>query len=142
MGCDRIVSGNRGFNKVDREAMGSMPQMSVPAFVEKKKRGEKIAMLTAYDYTVANLLEAAGVDGLLVGDSLGMVVQGRETTLPVTLDQMIYHAEMVSRGAPSSLVVVDLPFPAQFVGTEKLIANASRVLKESTAQAEIGRAHV
>ena len=70
MGCDRIVSGKRGFNKVDREAMGSMPQMSVPAFVEKKKRGEKIAMLTAYDYTVAKLLEAAGVDGLLVGDSL------------------------------------------------------------------------
>ena len=135
MGCDRVVSCRRGFNKVDREAMGSMPQMSVPAFVEKKKRGEKIAMLTAYDYTVAKLLEAAGVDGLLVGDSLGMVVQGRENTLPVTLDQMIYHAEMVSRGAPSSLVVVDLPFPAQFVGIEKLIANAARVLKESAAQA-------
>ena len=72
---------------------------------------------------------------MLVGDSLGMVVQGRENTLPVTLDQMIYHAEMVRRGAPSSLVVVDLPFPAQFLGTETLIANAARVLKESAAQA-------
>ena len=112
-----------------------MSHMSVPAFVEKKKRGEKIAMLTAYDYMVAKLLEAAGVDGLLVGDSLGMVVQGRENTLPVTLEQMIYHAEMVCRGAPSSLVVVDLPFPAQFLGIEKTVANAAQVLKESAAQA-------
>ena len=93
--------------------------MNIPNFVDKKKRGEKITMLTAYDYTMASLLDKAGVDGLLVGDSLGMVVQGKENTLPVTLEEMIYHAEMVARGAPSSLVVVDLPFPAQYLGLEK-----------------------
>ena len=120
-----------------------MPTMNIPNFVDKKQRGEKITMLTAYDYVMAKLLEAAGVDGLLVGDSLGMVVQGRENTLPGTLDQMIYHAEMVARGAPSSLVVVDLPFPAQYVGVEKTIENAAKVLKESSAQAvklEVGAA--
>ena len=112
-----------------------MPSMSIPKFVEKKERGEKITMLTAYDYTMARLLDSAGVDGLLVGDSLGMVVQGKENTLPVTLDEMIYHAEMVARGATASLVVVDLPFPAQYVGIEKTIESAARVLKESSAQA-------
>ena len=112
-----------------------MPSMSIPNFVEKKERGEKITMLTAYDYTMARLLDSAGVDGLLVGDSLGMVVQGKENTLPVTLDEMIYHAEMVARGANSSLVVVDLPFPAQHAGIEKTIENVARVLKESSAQA-------
>ena len=112
-----------------------MPRTSIPAFVEKKKRGEKITMLTAYDYTMAGLIEAAGVDGLLVGDSLGMVVQGRENTLAVTLEEMIYHAEMVCRGAASSLVVVDLPFPAQFRGIEKTIEDSAKILKESAAQA-------
>ena len=68
-----------------------MPQMSVPAFVEKKKRGEKIAMLTAYDYSFARCFDEAGVDVLLVGDSLGNVVQGYDTTLNVTLDEMVYH---------------------------------------------------
>ena len=92
-------------------------------------------MLTAYDYTMARLLETAGVDGLLVGDSLGMVVQGRKNTLPVTLEEIIYHAEMVARGASSSLVVVDLPFPAQYLGIENTIENAARILKESAAQA-------
>ena len=112
-----------------------MPAMNIPNFVDKKKRGEKITMLTAYDYTMASLLDKAGVDGLLVGDSLGMVVQGKENTLPVTLEEMIYHAEMVARGAPSSLVVVDLPFPAQYLGLEKTIENAAKVLKKSSAQA-------
>ena len=112
-----------------------MPTVSIPNFVAKKKQGEKITMLTAYDFTMARLLDTAGVDGLLVGDSLGMVVQGKENTLPVTLEEIIYHAEMVARGAGSSLVVVDLPFPAQYVGVEKTIENAARVLKESLAQA-------
>ena len=112
-----------------------MPSISIPNFVAKKERGEKITMLTAYDYTMARLLNTAGVDGLLVGDSLGMVIQGKENTLPVTLEEMIYHAEMVARGGGSSLVVVDLPFPAQYVGVEKTIENAARVLKESSAQA-------
>ena len=112
-----------------------MPSTNIPFFIEKKKRGEKITMLTAYDYTMARLLETAGVDGLLVGDSLGMVVQGRKNTLPVTLEEIIYHAEMVARGASSSLVVVDLPFPAQYLGIENTIGNAARILKESAAQA-------
>ena len=105
-------------------------RMSIPKFVEKKERGEKITMLTAYDYTMARLLDSAGVDGLLVGDSLGMVVQGKENTLPVSLDEMIYHAEMVARGANSSLVVVDLPFPGQYAGIEKTIEKSVKWFRD------------
>ena len=112
-----------------------MSRMTIPEFTAMKSAGEKITMLTAYDYTMAKLLDAAGVDGLLIGDSLGMVVQGHENTLPVTLDEMIYHAEMVARGASSAIVVVDLPFPGHFLGNEKTIENAARILKETDAQA-------
>ena len=76
-------------------------------------------MLTAYDYTMASLLDSAGVDTLLVGDSMAMVVQGHETTLPVTLDEIIYHAEMVGRAAQHALVIVDLPFPINHQGVYK-----------------------
>src|SRR5438876_8512684 len=95
--------------------------VTVPRFVEAKKRGRKLSVLTAYDYLWAGLLDAAGVDAILVGDSLGMVVQGKATTLPVTLEEMIYHAEMVVRAVKRALVVVDMPFltfhvsPAQAV---------------------------
>src|SRR5450432_3259751 len=84
--------------------------VTITDFARWKEQGRKISILTAYDFTTAQLLDAAGVDCLLVGDSLGMVVQGRETTLHVTLDQMIYHTEMVARGASRALVVGDLPF--------------------------------
>ena len=86
------------------------PRMTVPEFVRRKGSSRKLAVVTAYDFVWASLLEAAGVDALLVGDTLGMVVQGRDTTLPVTLDQMIYHGEMVARAAKRALVIVDLPF--------------------------------
>ena len=110
-------------------------RMTVPKFTARKAAGRKISMLTAYDYPTAKLLDSAGVDGILVGDSLGMVVQGHLTTLPVTLDQMIYHAEMVGRAVRHALVVVDMPFPSFHLGTYKAIENAGRILKETRCQA-------
>ncbi len=85
--------------------------MTVPKFTALKRGGQKITMLTAYDYAMARLLDAAGIEGILVGDTLSMVVQGHANTLPVTLDEMIYHAEMVGRAVERALLVVDLPFP-------------------------------
>lgn len=100
-----------------------------------KAEGRKISMLTAYDYTMAALLDATGIEGILVGDSMSMVVQGHENTLPVTLDQMIYHAEMVGRAVQHALVVVDMPFPTYHLGVHKAIENAGRILKETRCQA-------
>src|SRR5688572_13125616 len=94
-------------------ALSSMPRserVTVPDFQEKKQRGEKIAVLTAYDATMARLLDRAGVDALLVGDSVGMVVLGHESTIPVTLDEMVHHTRAVSRGAQRALVIADMPF--------------------------------
>jgi len=96
---------------------------------------QPLAMLTAYDFPTAQMLDAAGVDCLLVGDSLAMVVQGHETTLPVTLDQMIYHAEMVGRAARRALVVVDLPFPEGQLSIDRTLTSAARILKETRCQA-------
>jgi 3-methyl-2-oxobutanoate hydroxymethyltransferase len=109
--------------------------MTVPLFQAAKGRPEPLSMLTAYDHLWAGLLDEAGVDSILVGDSLAMVVQGRTTTLPVTLDQMIYHAEMVCRAVRSALVIVDLPFMTFHASTEDAIRSAGRVLKETGAQA-------
>ncbi len=100
-----------------------------------KQQGRKISVLTAYDFTTARLLDEAGVDCLLVGDTLGMVVQGWDTTLRVTLDQMIYHVEMVARAARRALVVADLPFLSYQASPEQAILSAGRVLKETQAQA-------
>ena len=97
--------------------------------------GEAISMLTAYDYPTAVVLDEAGIDILLVGDSLAMVVQGHETTLPVTMDQMIYHAEMVGRGAKRAMVVVDLPFPEGQLEIERSVRASARVLKETNCHA-------
>lgn len=91
-------------------------------------------MLTAYDYTMASMLDDAGVDSILVGDSMAMVVQGHDTTLPVTLDEMIYHAEMVGRAVKRALTIVDLPFPTNHLGVHKTIEMAGRVLKETGCQ--------
>ncbi|WP_417730135.1 3-methyl-2-oxobutanoate hydroxymethyltransferase [Rosistilla oblonga] len=98
-------------------------------------KGERIAMLTAYDFPTARLLDEAGIDVLLVGDSLAMVVQGHETTLPVTLDQIIYHAEMVGRAARRALVVVDLPFPEGQLEVGRTLAAGARILKETRCRA-------
>jgi 3-methyl-2-oxobutanoate hydroxymethyltransferase len=100
-----------------------------------KRRGERITMLTAYDYPTAQLLDSAGIDCLLVGDSLGMVVQGHKTTIPVTLEQMIYHGELVVRGARRAMVVIDLPFPVGQVGILHTLECAARVMKETQCHA-------
>ncbi|MCA9187998.1 MAG: 3-methyl-2-oxobutanoate hydroxymethyltransferase [Pirellulaceae bacterium] len=110
-------------------------RLTVPAFQAMKRRGQKIAVLTAYDFSTALMLDQAGVDGILVGDSLSMVVQGHENTLPVTLDEMIYHAKMVGRAVQRALVVVDMPFPTYQLGAIRAIENAARILKETHCQA-------
>jgi len=109
--------------------------LSVPRFRDARQRGEKLAMVTAYDALWASLFDAAGVDAILVGDTVGMVVQGHTTTLPVTLDQMIYHAEMVVRGTQRALVIVDLPFMTYQVSPQQALESAGRILKESGAPA-------
>jgi len=106
-----------------------------PDFARMKAEGRKIAVLTAYDHTMARLLDAAGVDCLLVGDTLGMVVQGRDSTLGVTMDQMVYHVEMVARAASRALVVADLPFGSYQASGEQAMASAARFLKETQCQA-------
>lgn len=117
-------------------AKSSLPQrITVPDFSGMKGKDRRITMLTAYDFTMAQLLDAAGIEGILVGDSMSMVVQGHGNTLPVTLDEMIYHAEMVGRAVERALVVVDMPFPSYHLGTHKSIENAGRILKEARCQA-------
>src|SRR5205085_1563135 len=100
-----------------------------------KTQGVKITMLTAYDYTFAGLVDAAGIDVILVGDSLGMVMLGYDTTLPVTMDQMVHHTLAVTRGARRALVVADMPFGSYQVSVEDAMRNATRLLKEANAQA-------
>lgn len=112
-----------------------VPQLTVPRFSAMKAEGRKITVLTAYDYTTARLVDACGVEGILVGDSLSMVVQGHANTLPVSLDEMIYHGEMVGRAVRHALVIVDMPFPSFHLGVHKAIENAGRILKETRCQA-------
>lgn len=103
--------------------------------LERKQQGIAIVALTAYDYVSAKLLDRAGVDLLLVGDSLGMVVLGYETTLPLTLDEMIHHAKAVRRGIEKALMVVDLPFLTYQESPQQAMHSAGRILKETGAQA-------
>lgn len=110
-------------------------RVTIRDFVAMKERGERIAMLTAYDYLTAGLLDQSGVDCVLVGDSLGQVFVGEDSTLPVTLDQMIYHARAVRRGLGRALLVVDMPYMTYQVSAEEAIRNCGRVLQESGAQA-------
>jgi 3-methyl-2-oxobutanoate hydroxymethyltransferase len=109
--------------------------VTVPDFLAAKNRGVRLTMLTAYDYTMARLLDAAGVDGLLVGDSLGMVVQGHEHSLGVTLEDVIYHTKMVARGIRHALLVADLPFMTYQVSPQQALENAGRLVKEGGAHA-------
>lgn len=102
---------------------------------EMKRRGEKISMLTAYDYSSAKILDEAGIDVLLVGDSASNVMAGNVTTLPITLDQMIYHAKSVMKGTKRALVVVDLPFGSYQGNSKEALASAVRIMKESHAEA-------
>ncbi len=109
--------------------------MTVPEFRATKERGDKLAVVTAYDYTSARLTDEAGVDAILVGDSLGMVVQGHPTSLPVTLHDMIYHTRCVVRGARRALVVADLPFLTYQVSPRQAVRSAGRLMKEAGAHA-------
>ena len=102
---------------------------------EMKAIGEKIAMLTAYDYTMAGILDKAGIDVILVGDSVSNVIAGHETTLPITLDQMIYHASSVVRGVKRALVIVDLPFGTYQADSKEALRSAIRIMKEAGAHA-------
>lgn len=115
----------------------------VPDLAAMKRRGEKITVLTAYDATMARLLDSAGIDVLLVGDSVGMVVMGYETTVPVTLDMMVHHASAVSRGSSRALVIVDMPFLTYRIDPAETLRNAGRLIQEGGAAAvklEGGRA--
>ena len=110
-------------------------RITAPSLQRKKQRGEPITMLTAYDFTFSRIFDAAGIDVLLVGDSLGNVVQGQDTTLPVSLDEMIYHTRLVARGASRALVVADLPFGSYQISSEDALRSAVRCVKEGAAQA-------
>lgn len=112
-----------------------MARMTVATLKEKKVRQEKITMVTAYDFPSAQLVEEAGIDMILVGDSLGMVILGYDTTLPVTMNDMVYHTKAVTRGAPNTFVVGDMPFLSYHRSLDEAIANAGRFLQEAGAQA-------
>jgi len=109
--------------------------VTAPGLVKMKADGQKITMLTAYDWQLAGVVDAAGVDGILVGDSVAMVVQGLDSTLSVTMDQMIYHTQMVARAARRALVVGDMPFMSYQASAEQAVLNAGRFLKEAGAGA-------
>ena len=106
---------------------------TIRKLAEMKRNGEKIPMVTAYDYTAARIAEAAGIPIILVGDSLGMVVLGHDSTIPVTMDDMVRHTRMVSRGASDALIVADLPFMAYQVDANEAMRNAGRLMQEGGA---------
>tara|TARA_R110000868_G_scaffold3811_3_gene23451 strand:- start:3699 stop:4517 length:819 start_codon:yes stop_codon:yes gene_type:complete len=110
-------------------------RVTVKSLVDMKKNGEKISMLTAYDYSMAKIVDAANVDVILVGDSASNVMAGHETTLPITLDQMIYHASSVIRAVNRALVVVDIPFGSYQSDPKEALRSAIRIMKESGAHA-------
>ncbi len=112
-----------------------MAKITVLDLYKKKAEAKKITMLTAYDFPTAQIVDQAGIDVILVGDSLGMVVQGLGSTLPVTMEEMLYHTKLVSRAARSSMVVGDLPFLSYQAGIEEAVRNAGRFLKEAGAEA-------
>ena len=109
----------------------ALKKITTRSFALKKKRGEKLTMLTAYDYPTALAMDLAGIDSILVGDSLGMVVLGYETTLPVTMEDMLHHCKAVSRGARHALLIGDMPFMSYQVSVEQAVSNAGRFLQEA-----------
>ncbi|GKX66628.1 3-methyl-2-oxobutanoate hydroxymethyltransferase [Inconstantimicrobium mannanitabidum] len=108
---------------------------TVLTFKQSKIDGKKLTMLTAYDYSMAKIIDESGVDGILIGDSLGMVVKGEEDTLSVTVEEIIYHTKAVKRGAKNALIVADMPFLSYHVSKEQAILNAGRLVKEGGANA-------
>lgn len=112
-----------------------MRKVTTHRLIEMKQRGEKISMLTSYDYTIAGIVDRAGVDAILIGDSASNVMAGNVTTLPITMDQMIYHARSVVRAVKRALVVCDMPFGSYQVNASDGVANAIRIMKESGCDA-------
>ncbi|MDQ7787483.1 MAG: 3-methyl-2-oxobutanoate hydroxymethyltransferase [Thermodesulfovibrionales bacterium] len=110
-----------------------MQKITIQDFLKKKREKQKITLLTAYDYPFAKIVDEAGIDGIIVGDSVGMVVQGLETTLPVTMDEMIYHTKIVSRAVQNAMVIGDLPFMSYQTSVADGVKNAGRFLKEAGA---------
>ncbi|SHH77449.1 3-methyl-2-oxobutanoate hydroxymethyltransferase [Sporanaerobacter acetigenes] len=106
---------------------------TISTFKDAKNNNEKLSMITSYDYSMAKLVDEAGIDGILVGDSLGMVTLGYENTLAVTIDDMIHHTKAVSRGAKNALIVADMPFLSYHISIEESIKNAGRLIKEGNA---------
>lgn len=113
----------------------SKNKVTTSTFRAKKKEGRPISMLTAYDYPLARLVDEAGIDAILVGDSLGNVVLGYESTIPVTMDDMVHHTKAVTRGVERSMVVADMPFLSYHLSVEEAVRNAGRLLQEGGAQA-------
>lgn len=111
----------------------NLKKITTRTVVDMKEKGEKISMLTAYDFTMAKLIDQAGIDIILVGDSASNVMAGHETTLPITLDQMIYHTQCVVRGVNRALVVADMPFMAYQITAKEALMNAGRIMKETGA---------
>src|SRR3954462_14305326 len=109
--------------------------VTVPDFLSARSRGVRLSVLTAYDYTFARLLDEGGVDAILVGDSLGMVIQGHATALPVTLDEMIYHTRCVVHGTSRAMVITDMPFMTFQLGPTQALESAGRLVKEGGAHA-------
>jgi len=115
---------------------GSVPgKVTTHSLTEMKQAGERIAALTAYDFLMAQALDQSGIDVILVGDSAAMVVQGRHTTVPVTMEQMLYHAQVVAKGVQRALVVGDLPFMSYQVNSDEALRNAARMVKEALVEA-------
>ena len=110
-------------------------KIKITDIAKRYRQGERLTMLTAYDATVARLVDEAGIDMILVGDSLGMVVQGHDSTIPVTLDEVIYHTRCAARGAARALVVADLPFMSYQASATQALLAAGRAMKEGTAGA-------
>ena len=113
----------------------AVSKVTVPVILERKLRGEKISCLTAYDYSTARLVDEAGIEMILVGDSLAQAVLGYDSTVPVTVDEMLHHLRAVRRGVRRALLIVDLPYGAYHVSDEQALANAIRFLKEGGAEA-------
>jgi 3-methyl-2-oxobutanoate hydroxymethyltransferase len=112
-----------------------IPKITIPYLQEKKRKGKKIVALTAYDFPTAKIVDEAGIDLILVGDSLGMVVLGYENTIPVTMEEMIHHTKAVVRGAQRPLIVGDMPYFSFHMSVDQTVRNASRFLKEAGAKA-------
>lgn len=111
------------------------PKVTITDLQDKKNAGSKITMLTAYDYPIAKLIDEAGIDAILVGDSLGMVVLGYDSTVPVTMDEMVHHAKAVRRGNTHAFLIVDMPFMSYQISPEEAVRNAGRFMKETGCDA-------